>query len=399
MSRRFRREQLALLMSVSCLTTTTLPVLSPVLPELAQAFDVPVTVVGWVQGAVSFPGILTAVLVGYLADRLGGRTVVVVCVATFTIFGVAGFFANSFPMLIGLRLLQGLGTPGLMGLSIALIGELFEDEKDRMRFLGMNLAFVFMAQMVMPALSGIIASGGAFRPFLIYLAGVPIGLWALRLQVGRPKAEASSPLRHVRAARQDLRSRRTGVDLLGLMAVTGLGVMVNAGASMTAVPLLLSDTFGTGSAGRGLVVSAFQAGAIVTALGVLRFIKGRISSRAMTLGLWLMAIGLFTVFSAAFPAMVSVGLALAGAGFGLVVTLAQRDAISSASITYRGLVVLTWVAGVRVSQVLGPPTASLLTGVIGPRSAFLAIGVLAALAALLWRPLRGRLKKFAYVER
>ena len=368
-----RKEQFALLVSVSCLTTTTLPVLSPALPELADALGVSITVVGWVQGAASFPGILTAVLVGYLADRFGGRRVVVVCVATFTLFGVAGFFASSFPMLIGLRLLQGLGTPGLMGLSIALIGELFEDEKDRMRFLGMNLAFVFMVQMIMPAISGIIAAGGAFRPFLIYLAGVPIGLWALRLKVGRPKGAASSPLRHVRAAREDMHRRRTGVDLLGLVAVTG-----------------------TGTAGRGLVVSAFQAGAIVTALGVLRFIKGRMSSRMMTIGLWLMAIGLLVVFLAAFPVIVSLGLALAGAGFGLVVTLAQRDAIASASITYRGLVVLTWVAGVRVSQVIGPPAASLVTGLIGPRSSFLIIAAIVASAAVAWRPLRRWLKRVVY---
>ena len=383
-------------MSVSCLTTTTLPVLSPALPELADALGVSITVVGWVQGAASFPGILTAVLVGYLADRFGGRRVVVVCVATFTLFGVAGFFASSFPMLIGLRLLQGLGTPGLMGLSIALIGELFEDEKDRMRFLGMNLAFVFMVQMIMPAISGIIAAGGAFRPFLIYLAGVPIGLWALRLKVGRPKGAASSPLRHVRAAREDMHRRRTGVDMLGLVAVTGLGVLVNAGASMTAVPLFLNEVFGTGTAGRGLVVSAFQAGAIVTALGVLRFIKGRMSSRMMTIGLWLMAIGLLVVFLAAFPVIVSLGLALAGAGFGLVVTLAQRDAIASASITYRGLVVLTWVAGVRVSQVIGPPAASLVTGLIGPRSSFLIIAAIVASAAVAWRPLRRWLKRVVY---
>ena len=391
-----RKEQFALLVSVSCLTTTTLPVLSPALPELADALGVSITVVGWVQGAASFPGILTAVLVGYLADRFGGRRVVVVCVATFTLFGVAGFFASSFPMLIGLRLLQGLGTPGLMGLSIALIGELFEDEKDRMRFLGMNLAFVFMVQLIMPAISGIIAAGGAFRPFLIYLAGVPIGLWALRLKVGRPKGVASSPLRHVRAAREDMHRRRTGVDLLGLVAVTGLGVLVNAGASMTAVPLFLNEVFGTGTAGRGLVVSAFQAGAIVTALGVLRFIKGRMSSRMMTIGLWLMAIGLLVVFLAAFPVIVSLGLALAGAGFGLVVTLAQRDAIASASITYRGLVVLTWVAGVRVSQVIGPPAASLVTGLIGPRSSFLIIAAIVASAAVAWRPLRRWLKRVVY---
>ena len=120
------------------------------------------------------------------------------------------------------------------------------------------------------------------------------------------------------------------------------------------------------------------------------------SSRLMTVGLWLMSIGLLVVFLAGFPAIVSLGLALAGAGFGLVVTLAQRDAIGSASIAYRGLVVLTWVAGVRVSQVIGPPTASLMTGLVGPRSSFLLIAGIAAVAAVSWRPLRRWLKRVAY---
>ena len=144
------------------------------------------------------------------------------------------------------------------------------------------------------------------------------------------------------------------------------------------------------------MVSAFLLGAVVTALGVVRVIPGRISGRVLSAGIWLMSIGLFTVLAAGFPLMVSVGLALAGAGFGLVITLAQRDAIASCSPAFRGVVVLTWVAGVRVAQVIGPPFASFVTGVVGPRSSFLMTACMAALAALVWRPLRRRLRKIFY---
>ena len=383
-------------MTVSCLGITHLSLVSPALPDLAEALGVSISVVGWVQGSAAFPGIFLAIFVGYLADRFGGRRVILVCVTIFTIFGSAGFLATSFPMLLGLRMLQGVGTSGIVGVAVTLIGELFEDDRERLRVLGTNLALMYLTQLVVPVLSGIVAVGGAFRPFLLYLVGVPIAIWAYRLAVGQPKGAASSPLRHIRAARDDLRRRRTGLDFLGLVVVTAMAVIVYQGATLTAVPLMLDEVFGTASTGRGLVVSAFLLGAMVSVLGVVRVISGRISGRVLSVGIWLMSAGLFTVLVAGYPMMVSAGLAFAGAGFGLVITLAQRDAIASCSAAYRGVVVLTWVAGVRVAQVVAPPFSSFVTGVVGPRSMFLMTAVMTALAALAWRPLRRRLRGAFY---
>ena len=391
-----RREQLALLMTVCCLGMTHLSLVSPVLPELAEALGVSISMVGWVQGSVAVPGLFLAIFAGYLSDRFGGRRVIMICITIFTIFGSAGFLATSFPMLLGLRMLQGVGTSGIVGVAVALIGELFEDDRKRLKVLGTNLAVMYLTQLVVPVMSGIVAAGGAFRPFLLYLAGAPVAIWAYRLAVGQPKETASSPLRHVRAAREDLRRRGTGLDFLGVVVVTGMGVIVFQGAVLTAVPLMLDEVFGTASTGRGLVVSAFLLGAMVSALGVVRVISGRISGRVLSAGIWLMSIGLFTVLGAGFPLMVSAGLALTGAGYGLVITLAQRDTIASSSPAYRGVVVLTWVAGARVAQVIAPPMASFVTGVVGPRSMFLITAVMTALAALVWRPLRRVLRGVIY---
>ena len=396
MSPSSHREQLALLMAISCLGITHLAMISPVLPDLAEELGVPVSVIGWVQGSVAMPGVLLAIFVGYLADRFGGRKVILVCLMIFAGFGGAGFFASSFPMLLGLRMLQGVGSSGIVGVAIILIGELVTDDRRRLRVLGANLALMYLTQMVMPVISGLVATGGPFRPFLLYLAGAPIWVWALRMKVGRPKDSVAPPLRHARAARADMRRRRTGVDFLGLIAVTSMGVIVYQGATLTGVPLLLDEVFETGVAGRGLVVSAFQMGAIVTALGVVRVVSGRISGRVLSLGIWLMAGGLFTVLIAQFPAMISVGLAFTGAGFGLVITLAQRDAIASCSPAYRGVVVLSWVAGVRIAQVVGPPSVSFVSGVVGPRSAFLFAVVMTTVAALVWKPLRRWLRGMVY---
>ena len=391
-----RREQLALLMAISSFGSTHLAILPPVLPELATVYGVSIAAVGWIQGAAVIPGIVCSALIGYLADRFGGKKVVLICVAVFTVFGAAGFFASTFSVAIGLRMLQGLGTSGVLGLSISLIGGLFHDPRQRTRALGLNLAFILLTQITVPIAAGMLAEGGVFRPFLLYLTGVPIWFWALRLAVGEPQATASSPFRHAREAVEDLRRRRTGVDTLGLIAVSVLSMVVLHGISFTAIPLLLEEVFGTGSAVRGVVIASFQVGAIVTTLVVVRVLSGRMSGRVMSVGIWLMAIGLAVVFAAGSPVVVALGLAVSGAGFGLVYTLAQRDAITSVSLAYRGVVFLTLVTGVRVAQMLGPPTSSLLTDVVGPRSSFLACAVITAVAALTWRPLRRWARNLAY---
>ena len=65
---------------------------------------------------MAIPGIFLAALIGYLADRLGRREVIR---ASLLIFGTAGllcFFARSYWLLVGLRVVQGLGTSGLLSL-------------------------------------------------------------------------------------------------------------------------------------------------------------------------------------------------------------------------------------------------------------------------------------------
>jgi len=67
-------------------------------------------------------GMLTA---GAAGDRLGHRRV---CVAGFALFGVASVgcaTAGTVPVLVGFRVVQGLGAAALLPASLALIGALF----------------------------------------------------------------------------------------------------------------------------------------------------------------------------------------------------------------------------------------------------------------------------------
>ncbi|HEX6146699.1 MAG TPA: MFS transporter, partial [Acidimicrobiia bacterium] len=119
-------ERLAMAISAGALGTLGFSVTAPLLPDLAEALGVSRASIGVIQAAVSVPGVLLSILIGYFADRFGRRRVVLISLVVFTTFGVAGFFARSFWSLAAVRFVQGAGTSGILGLGIVLVGDLFE---------------------------------------------------------------------------------------------------------------------------------------------------------------------------------------------------------------------------------------------------------------------------------
>ena len=288
-----RSEQLAIIIAVGGFGTLGFALTSPILPDLAATFEVPTSAIGLVQGSVALPGILFSLVIGYLADRLGRKRVVVASTLIFSTFGLAGFWASSFWMLVGLRFLQGIGTSGMLGLGIALIGDLFEGP-DRSRAMGYNLAGIQFMSMCGPIISGYVAAGGTFRPFLVFGLGFFLALWATRLAIPRHSAATTSPLRHLRSMVADMRSQRTITDYAGVLTAALLAVVVFHGVILTATPLFLESEFGVAVQGRGAIVAFFQGGVVVAALAFSRF-GIRLGSRGVTLGFSLMALGLVLI--------------------------------------------------------------------------------------------------------
>lgn len=386
-----RAEKLAIVISVGAFGTLGFALTSPILPDLAAALDVPESAIGLVQGSVALPGIVFALIIGYLADLLGRKRVVVTSTLIFSAFGLAGYWASSFWMLVGFRFLQGIGISGMLGLGIALIGDLFEGA-DRTRAVGYNLAGIMSMSMLGPIISGFVATGGTFRPFLVFGLGFPLALWATRLAIPRHPVAPRSPLRHVRSMLADMRARKSLADYAGVLTATLLAVSVFQGPVLTASPLFLRSEFDVAVEGRGAIVAFFQGGVVVAALVSSR-LGGRLGTRAVTLGFSMMAVGMVVVAVTPWVAPVALGLAIAGLGFGTFTSLSQDFAAGAASAAFRGLAVSFMVSTIRLAQTVSPPAASLLTDQVSSRSAFIAEALLVALFALTWRPLRALVKR------
>ena len=378
--------------------TVGFSVTSPILPDLADYFGVSRSAIGLVQAAVSIPGVLFSAYIGYLSDRFGRRRVILTALMLFATFGVAGFFARSYWSLVAARFFQGIGTSGILGVGIVLVGDIFTGEA-RTRAMGINIMGITLMGVLSPTISGLLATGGTFRPFLFFLIGYPLALWASRMPADAPKDAAAPPLSHVRAAVATLRKSGRLTDFAGLLTATLAGVFVLHGLGLTATPLYLDETFGVSVRTRGFIVGTFQLGMVLVAARI-GHIRASLGGRnTMTTAFGLMAIGTAVAAMAVSEWMVGGGLAIAGLGFGMFVPVAQSFAAEVGTDLYRGLTVLTWVTVVRTAQVIGPPTGSILADGPGPRFAFGMAAVGMAVLAVAWMPLRrllnGRTRRVA----
>src|SRR3954452_17542640 len=99
--------------------------ISPALPEVQKHFDISNSQVGLITAAYMLPGVLMAIPLGWAADRWGRR---IVFSSTAFLYGAAGAaqaLAPTFGVLLGLRVVQGIGFAALMPLSVTPIADSF----------------------------------------------------------------------------------------------------------------------------------------------------------------------------------------------------------------------------------------------------------------------------------
>jgi len=145
--------------------------LIPALPDIAADLAVPRGRIGLVLAATTAPGILLAPVIGLLADRFGRRRVLVPCLALFGLSGGLGAFAPSFPVLVVLRALQGVGSAGLINLAVVIIGDHWVGV-ERARRIGRNAAILTASLVVLPPVGGLLTEVGGWRAtFVLGSAG------------------------------------------------------------------------------------------------------------------------------------------------------------------------------------------------------------------------------------
>lgn len=178
---------LALLVVITVATNTASSLAQP---QIGDAFGVGPADTGWVVFGYSATFAVGTALYGGIAGRVGLVPALVSGVLLLSIGSVAAVVAPSMEVLIGSRMLQGIGSGAIPTLSVALLARRF-DGGARARAIGAVVAAVGAGQAIGPLL------GGVLLQFLGWRAAVSIGIVAApavlvlwRSQRGRMEAPA-----------------------------------------------------------------------------------------------------------------------------------------------------------------------------------------------------------------
>jgi ACDE family multidrug resistance protein len=354
--------------------------IAPALPDIVADFGVSTGAAGWLLAATTGPGILLAPVIGVLADRFGRREVLVPCLALFGIAGGLSVVAPTYPALLGLRTLQGVGSAGLINLAIVLVGDSW-DGAERARMMGRNAAALTASIVVLPPIGGALTDLGGWRTTFApyWLALLTAVLVQARLPAGtRGTATVAA---QVRAVRPLLRTR----EIVAPIVLGFVVFMLVFGLFFTIVPFYLDRTFDVRAGGRGLVLALPALTSTVAALNLGR-LQARIPLRRLLMGAFFLFAAGFGL-AAAVPSLLALGagVLLYGAGEGVTIASLQNAVAGAAPAASRGAIVAAWVGVARAGQTLGPLLAS--AGLDGPGARpTLAAGaaLAAALVPLTW---------------
>ncbi len=284
------------------------PLTVPNLPEVLADLGQPDSRSGLLIAAIPLPGVVAAPAVGLLANRYGRRPVLLLCLVLYGISGGASAVAQDFASLVGLRLLQGIGSAGLISLSVVLIGDHWSGGA-RTQVLGRNAAAISIGLLTAPIIAGSLADQTSWR-WAVALSTVALPfavICALRLPITRSSTIATGTLG----------SQLSAVRTPGVPATLTAGFVLAAvtfGVFYTTVPLHLDQEFQVGSGIRGLLLSV---PAVTGAIAAYRldWVRRRASARQLLVASTGVT-ALSVVVTGAAPSLALI--ALAGSVFGLL---------------------------------------------------------------------------------
>lgn len=360
------------------------PLVLPILPEIAADLDVATSTVGLVIAAASLPGVVVAPIIGLLADRYGRRSVVIPCLLVFGVGGLMAGVAPTFELLLLARLLQGVGSAGLINLAVVIIGDHFEGP-ERARMIGRNAVVLTMGLSIFPTVGGGLADIWGWRAVFVPYGVAFLVAGAVAAILPRVRPQNPPPFsQQVRTAGGYLRDRRVVA-----MAAAGFAVFILVFGVATTLPLHLDEEFAAGALVRGLLLALPAAGA-----GTVSLLMGRLSSRwrawdLVPVGYAMIAVAYVGVPLAPVVALVAFPALAYGMGEGLTIVPLQDYATALAPQEHRGVVVAMWVSAVRAGQSVGPALSGGAIAAFGTNGAFVAGTVLAtalAVGAFVARP-------------
>ncbi|WP_253905860.1 MFS transporter [Arthrobacter sp. H5] len=359
---------------------------SPVLPQFAQSFDVGATASSIIVSAFAFTRLVFAPAGGKFVEKLGERPVYISGLLIVAVSTAACAFAADYWQLLIFRGLGGIGstmfTISAMGLIIRLA-----PPSIRGRVSSSYASAFLLGSIGGPFIGGLLAGFGLRVPFLVYAGALVVAAAVVFFQLKdtslQDKAKSAPlPALSVRVALQDSAYRAA--------LVSGFANGWSSfGVRMALIPLFAAAVLGAGPEVAGISLAFFAAG---TALALT--VSGRLAD---TLGRRPLILTGLVINGAAMACIGFTGdvfwflvvSVIAGIGTGIL-NPAQQAVVADVIGSERsgGKVLAGFQMSADTGAILGPILAGVLVDTLSYNWAFAATGLTALAAIMMWMAAR-----------
>lgn len=184
------------------------------LPHIAGTLGASADESTWVLTSYLVSSVIVLPLSGWLSNVIGRKRFYMICVAVFTLSSLVCALAPSMPLLILIRILQGVGGGGLQTSEQAILADTFSAKQRGMAFAIYGMAIV-VAPAIGPTLGGWITDNYSWH--WIFFINVPIGVLSLVLT----NRFVQDPAYLKERARSDIRVDHIGIGL----TIVGVGLL------------------------------------------------------------------------------------------------------------------------------------------------------------------------------
>ena len=171
------RLSLAVLSLVLFVTFLDNTIVATALANIQTGLHAGVSALQWVVSAYALTFAALMLTFGTLSDHLGRRRVMAYGLAVFTVGSVVGAVANSSGVLIGARVIMGVGAAASEPGTLSMIRQLYPDRGERAQALGVWAAVSGLALALGPVIGGALVGVWSWRAIFVF--NVAAGVVAL----------------------------------------------------------------------------------------------------------------------------------------------------------------------------------------------------------------------------
>jgi len=268
------KQQLSVILNLSLVSGCVIlgvSIISPILPQYALSFSIPVALVGWAISAFALARVVMDIPAGFLSDRFGRKKNMILGLVLIILSSIAAGLAGNYTWLILARIVGGIGSALYMTSATTWVAQVSAG-KSRGRYMSLYTGLVFAGTAFGPTVGGYTAAHfGLNAPFFAYAV------------LGFAGLIATLPLKETADAS---RAERSGMSIKDILSVLSNGpfMLVNCavlalfflrvGVRSTLVPLYASLNLGLSEERIGILLTV---AAVATAVST--FPSGWLSDR------------------------------------------------------------------------------------------------------------------------